>query len=474
MNDAPPPATPNHLPVSDTSARTTAWTLAAVTFLPFLARFALAAHTPLSPDEAYYAAWSRDLSASYFDHPPAVAFLIRAATSVFGESAWAVRIPAMLVGALLPLFLFGATRALGASRRAALTTTLAAAATLFFSAASFIVTPDTPLVFAIAAAAFFAARGAQPGGAPFVLAAGLALAFATFSKLTGLLFSMTYFVLPGLGSWPRRAVVLALSLLGLVPVLVWNAQHDFPMFAYHSSRVTRAFSFAPQHAFEFLGAQAALLAVTPTLWIAKSAWAAWRANAGVPRAFVLWGALPFAATLALSFVTKVEANWIGAAFVPLFVVVAPWLDTRAVSRERFVVPAVAATLTLLAHLHVAWPFLPLEPARDPTAQLRHGPALAAIARSELRGEALPVLANRYQEAALLAFYLPSRRVATLEGGPRKSQYDLWPTTRTLREAPRALCVWREGEGRAIGRRITLPSLDARMVRCTPRDWRIAR
>ena len=42
-------------------------------------------------DEIYYWLWSRHLAAGYYDHPPALAFVIRAGTALFGETAFGVR-----------------------------------------------------------------------------------------------------------------------------------------------------------------------------------------------------------------------------------------------------------------------------------------------------------------------------------------------------------------------------------------------
>jgi len=47
---------------------------------------------PLSADEAYYWLWSRHLAAGYFDHPPAIAYVIRAGTLLFGSVPFGVRL----------------------------------------------------------------------------------------------------------------------------------------------------------------------------------------------------------------------------------------------------------------------------------------------------------------------------------------------------------------------------------------------
>jgi len=54
-------------------------------------RAIMAAQLPLSADEAYYWLWSQHLAAGYFDHPPMIAWLIRAGTFLFGDTPLGVR-----------------------------------------------------------------------------------------------------------------------------------------------------------------------------------------------------------------------------------------------------------------------------------------------------------------------------------------------------------------------------------------------
>src|SRR5512139_3734300 len=60
----------------------------------------------LSPQEAYYWTWSRRLDLSYFDHPPLVAWTIRAATELFGSSERAIRLAAAFHSGILSAFLW--------------------------------------------------------------------------------------------------------------------------------------------------------------------------------------------------------------------------------------------------------------------------------------------------------------------------------------------------------------------------------
>src|SRR5262245_15833853 len=54
-------------------------------------RGVVAAITPLAFDEAYYWQWSKNLAWGYYDHPPMIAFMIRAGTELFGDTSLGVR-----------------------------------------------------------------------------------------------------------------------------------------------------------------------------------------------------------------------------------------------------------------------------------------------------------------------------------------------------------------------------------------------
>ena len=73
--------------VANADDDTRAWRSALlITLVAALVRFVFAERLPLFPDETYYWDWSRHLAAGYFDHPPAIAVLIRAGTSLAAES----------------------------------------------------------------------------------------------------------------------------------------------------------------------------------------------------------------------------------------------------------------------------------------------------------------------------------------------------------------------------------------------------
>jgi dolichol-phosphate mannosyltransferase len=61
----------------------------------FALRLVYQGSVELLPEEAYYWNYSRHLDIGYLDHPPMVAWLIRAGTAVFGQSQFGVRAGAL-------------------------------------------------------------------------------------------------------------------------------------------------------------------------------------------------------------------------------------------------------------------------------------------------------------------------------------------------------------------------------------------
>ncbi|MEO6777854.1 MAG: glycosyltransferase family 39 protein, partial [Gemmatimonadaceae bacterium] len=215
-------------------------------------RIALATFIPLFPDETYYWDWSRHLAAGYFDHPPAIALLIRSGTTIFGATPLGVRIGAILAGAIASLALAVTSWRLGAQntdpaqvlddpgvRAAALMMVIPAALVGFI-----IATPDAPLLAASALTIAALERAlAAPARSSDSLgwwcAAGVALGLAFCSKYTAVLIPLGVFValltrrdlrvrLTGPG--PYAAAIIAI--LVLTPTLVWNAHHGWISFAF--------------------------------------------------------------------------------------------------------------------------------------------------------------------------------------------------------------------------------------------------
>jgi len=288
----------------------TAWTVVA---LVTLARAIAAFTIPLTGDEAYYWEWSRRLAFGYVDHPPMVAWTI-AAFDWIGHAPGFVRLGFVLCGAIAALALAAATIEITGERRAGAVAALALTLTPLATVVFVIPSPDGPYLAFWALALWFAARAFRRDRLADWILLGAALGGVLLSRVLGfaLLFGLLAYSVAGAqpACWRRgMPVMLAATVIVLLPFLIWNAGHEWVTFTFallYRHEEKREFS-----TFSVLAGQIA--AYSPGIWAAATA------SAFRPRNALLgWTALPqFILVMALSLVERVEVSWIFGSFVSL-------------------------------------------------------------------------------------------------------------------------------------------------------------
>src|ERR1700753_2809240 len=168
--------------------------LAAIAAL-ILLRAVAAAVLPLSADEAYYWLWSKHLAAGYYDHPPVIAFLIRAGVTMFGDTSIGVRVVPLLLSIGASWFVWRAGAAILKSERAGALSCLLFNLTLMVAVETMAATPDAPLIACAAAFLFALAKVDETQDGRWWLAAGAAGGLALLSKYTG------FFLCAGALAW---------------------------------------------------------------------------------------------------------------------------------------------------------------------------------------------------------------------------------------------------------------------------------
>ncbi len=399
-------------------------------------RLAVAAHAPLSADEAYYWVWSKALAGGYLDHPPMVALWIRAGCGVAGDTALGVRLLGPVSALLGTVLLAQAAEDLAPGRRAGLAAGVLLNATLVLGVGAVVMTPDTPLLFfwtAALAALARLLRTRQPG---WWLAFGLASGLALDSKYTAVLLGASVAVwlvaVPSarrwIGCWQLWAGG-ALAVAAFAPVLAWNAAHGWISLAKQGGR---AGDWHPRDAGRFLGELLAgqIGLATPLVAgvLLVGVWRAWCAArrrapaAGLLACMVLVPALVF---LQHALGGRVQANWPAVAF-PGAVLAACCLGEAPV---RFWRPAAALgyLIVLLVYVQAGWGALALPRALDVTLirlagwQDLAGEVYVAAASSG----ATFVAADEYGLASALAFRM---RSPVLGVEPRWSSFALPPAS----------------------------------------------
>jgi 4-amino-4-deoxy-L-arabinose transferase-like glycosyltransferase len=319
------------------------------------ARLALAALVPITVDEAYYAQWAAHLQPGYLDHPPLVAWLMRAGL-LLGHGVLAARLPAIALLAATTLLAASLVRARAGDRAAVAAAVLLQAAPVF-SLGGALTTPDAPLALAWVGALWSIDR-AERRGARWLAAAGLFLGLGALSKLTAGLLAVA--IAAALLSTPRGRALLrtrwalagaAIALAVASPVIAWNAARGFPSLAFQAEHGMRGRSFSPARLAGSVGAQAGY--VSPVLLAAAAVAASRALRAGDPAVRALaWSALPVVVffTAAAAFTPGAlphwpAPGWLSAALL-LAIAGAPWL--RAAAGSGLALSAAGALAVALA------------------------------------------------------------------------------------------------------------------------------
>src|SRR5215831_19217122 len=213
--------------------RNTSLTILALVVL----RLAAAAVTPLTFDEAYYWVWSKHLAGGYYDHPPMVAFVIRAGTMIAGDTEFGVRLVSVLLALPMSYAVYRAAAILFGGTRLAANAAILLNVTLMAAVGTLIVTPDAPLLVASSFVLFFLAKVLETGRGAWWLAVGAAVGCALLSKYTALLFGPAILIwlvaVPKqrrwlISPWPYLGGLVAFALFA--PVVYWNSQHQWVSF----------------------------------------------------------------------------------------------------------------------------------------------------------------------------------------------------------------------------------------------------
>jgi 4-amino-4-deoxy-L-arabinose transferase-like glycosyltransferase len=308
--------------MSRNEARLVLITVSTVTALIVL-RLVAAAWTPLTFDEAYYWMWSRHLAGGYYDHPPMVAYVIRAGTTIAGDSELGVRLVSILLAIPMSFAVYRTAEVLFGGRRVAATAAILLNVTLMAAVGTLIVTPDAPLLVASSFVLFFLAKVLETGRGLWWLAVGVAVGAALLSKYTALFFGPGILIwliaVPRLrrwlrSPWPYLGGITAFAIFS--PVILWNADHQFVSFIKQIGRA-RIEDFRPAFIAELVPTQVAF--ATPLVFILGAMGLhamIWR-NAGAFAARALLNSMFW--TIVAYFVwhslhARVEANW----FAPVY------------------------------------------------------------------------------------------------------------------------------------------------------------
>lgn len=231
-----------------------------------LFRSIIAIGLPMGWDEAYYYLYSQHLDWSYFDHPVMVALTSGLGIWLTGfASQFTIRIAGLLMYTVSLLGLFLTARQLLGRRAARLTLAIASLIPLFTLGFGILTSPDCGLIFFWSGVLYVAALEFFPRSADHadqdvgeaiaadhfpamvtyqptyrIALIGVLLGLACISKYHGFLLGLGLVLFCLTSPQHRKAlwspwIILSLLSFGvaLLPLLVWNGQHDWISFRFH-------------------------------------------------------------------------------------------------------------------------------------------------------------------------------------------------------------------------------------------------
>lgn len=383
----------------------------------FVLNLVQAAFTPLDPDETYYWMYAGHLDWGYFDHPPAVALLIRLGRDWL-PGALGVRFGHVLASTVTVAAVY---HLLDKPRGSG----LALAAALIFAQPmlqvyGFIATPDGPLLLFTALYLLAYRRFLQQPGVRSGLLWGLTMAGLLYSKYHGLIL-ITFSVLPNVWFLLRQRAAWVAVIFGaglFFPHLYWQYANDFPSFRYHLSGRDDPYRFS--YTIQYVLNQ--LLIFSPLLvYYYVKALVQDVAHDAFERScrWLVMGFLLF--FLYTTTKGSTEAQWTALLSIPLV-----YLTYRAVGRFPEWQPSLlrmcyfTGVILLLGRLLIIAPrdWLPFDKPFD------HAPWVERLA---LLAEGRPVIIeNSYRLASLYEFYSGGQPAWTFTDiNYRPSQYDIW-------------------------------------------------
>ena len=403
----------------------------------------LGAALGLSVDEAHYALYAAHPALSYFDHPPMVGWVQWPLVALDAPTALLRLVPGLLwLGTML--LVYRLARRLGAAGGAGERAGFWALACLLLAPLLHVLgiglLPDTLLMFWSAALMLQTLRMLEPQAVVRLsswLVLGLLLGLAGLSKYTAI-FSAAAVALCLLQAHGLRLLrigglwlALALALLLVSPVAIWNAQNQWISFVYQA-RHGAGSSWQGLHLLRFLLVQ--LLAYGPLLlW----GLAGVRAVPSAQRTLLGFFAIPFAVLAWLSGGGSSLPHWTAPAWVAL----APFAGLglaqafgqgRAWALRALVLLQAAACVALPAlMLSGGMPFMEgraasasASDAPNPFADLHGWDAAGARAKALAQSHGLDAVAvQNWTLASRLGWYARPLKVHVLED--RFDQFDLW-------------------------------------------------
>jgi 4-amino-4-deoxy-L-arabinose transferase-like glycosyltransferase len=274
----------------------------------------------LRTDEAYYWTWSKESVLSFLDHPPMIAWFIRFGTAIFGDTNLGVRFAGVLAMLVTQLLLADIVRRVTHDIRAVVFAVLMPEAALYYGLLMAKVSPDVALIPFAVAMLWALVRLVESDDGRWWLAAGLFAGLALLSKFTAVMLVPAVLAFMVVPAWRRRWLLspypwlaALIAIVVFLPVLIWNAQHDWASFRFQFVRASATHELSLRTVGDFIGLQFGLVGfiLLPVVLsgVALTAWRGYRRGDAVAILLSTCVLVPFGYFFWKSLTLRVGDTW---------------------------------------------------------------------------------------------------------------------------------------------------------------------
>ncbi|MDR3071073.1 MAG: glycosyltransferase family 39 protein [Endomicrobium sp.] len=193
----------------------------------------------LTIDEAHYWVYTKFLDLSYFDHPPFIAYLIKASTFFFGNNEFAIRFPTVIIFFFVNWIFFICAKKLYNEKTAFIGALLLNILPVFSFLGSVIALPDSPLALFWMLALLVFIFLIETNNKNYWYLLGIITGFAMLAKYNAVLIPFSIFIFLVLSKtnrfWLKKQepyLALIISMVMVLPVIIWNIENNWASFGF--------------------------------------------------------------------------------------------------------------------------------------------------------------------------------------------------------------------------------------------------
>lgn len=382
----------------------------------FLVNLLQAIFTPIGKDEAYYWVYSQNLAWGYFDHPPLVAVIIKIGTLIFSSEIGVRLMTVILTTFSLSLIWKIIPEKNKTGKNSVILFFLLIFSIPVFNIYGFFTTPDVPLLFFAVLYLYIFEKFVKNSNLLNTLLLGLCAALLIYSKYHGGILIIIS-ILSQIKILKKYNIYLAgiVSVLLIVPHILWQINNDFATFDYHLNQRTDG-SIKISNIINYLVGMFTILNPALLILIAILSVKKKIDVSNKSLNFTLWGFLIF--FFIYSFRGKIEAQWIAISAIPLVILLHDSIlkSEKLVKISKFIfIPSII--IILIFRILIILP-LPLK-----TEFHQQKKTYYQAIKKAADGKKV-VFVNSYQEAAKYSFYTRENSISLNNVSYRKNQYDI--------------------------------------------------